>query len=49
MVTCANNFMVGLGTTLFSFSIFGLVLARERWGKILGPTTPIGGTLMIAG
>ncbi|KAJ9113524.1 hypothetical protein QFC20_001875 [Naganishia adeliensis] len=37
------------GTTLFSFSIFGLVLARERWGKILGPTTPIGGTLMIAG
>lgn len=48
-MTGADNSMICLGTTLFSFSIFGLVLARERWGKILGPTTPIGGTLMIAG
>lgn len=34
---------------MFSFSIFGLVLARERFGKVLGPVTPLGGTLMIAG
>lgn len=35
------------GTTMFSFSIFGLVLARERVGPVFGPMTPIGGMLMI--
>ncbi|ORY78872.1 hypothetical protein BCR35DRAFT_304888 [Leucosporidium creatinivorum] len=40
------------GTTLFSGSIFALLLFRERMGgfaKVVGPTTPIGGLLMISG
>ncbi|BGO90916.1 hypothetical protein NBRC10512_002332 [Rhodotorula toruloides] len=40
------------GTTLFSGSIFALLLYRERmgaWTKIVGPTTPLGGLLMIGG
>ncbi|KWU47408.1 DUF423-domain-containing protein [Rhodotorula sp. JG-1b] len=40
------------GTTLFSGSIFALLLYRERMGaltKIVGPSTPVGGVLMIAG
>lgn len=42
---------VALGTTLFSFSIYGLILAKV-WGmpvSFLGPITPIGGALMIGG
>ncbi|KAJ9100513.1 hypothetical protein QFC21_003553 [Naganishia friedmannii] len=39
--------LIMLGTTMFSFSIFGLVLARERVGPVFGPMTPIGGMLMI--
>ncbi|KAJ7487707.1 DUF423-domain-containing protein [Mycena galericulata] len=36
------------GTLLFSGSIFALVLNRDRF-KFLGPVTPMGGLLMIAG
>jgi uncharacterized membrane protein YgdD (TMEM256/DUF423 family) len=42
---------VSLGTAMFSFSIFGLILVKV-WGgsaAILGPVTPIGGALMIGG
>ena len=37
------------GALTFSGTVFGLVLARERVGKIFGPMTPIGGMVMIAG
>ena len=40
-----------LGTFLFSFSIYGLVLSASRgkkW-KILGPVTPLGGLLLALG
>jgi uncharacterized membrane protein YgdD (TMEM256/DUF423 family) len=35
-----------LGTLLFSGSIYALVLGGPRW---LGPVTPLGGALLIAG
>ena len=40
-----------LGTFLFSFSIYGLVLSatKQRALKILGPITPIGGLFLLAG
>ena len=40
-----------IGTFLFSFSIYGLILgaANGRKLKFLGPITPIGGLLLIAG
>ncbi|GAA6007442.1 hypothetical protein JCM10207_006343 [Rhodosporidiobolus poonsookiae] len=44
--------LVIAGTTLFSGSIFALLLYREKMGglsKIVGPTTPLGGLLMIGG
>lgn len=41
--------LIGGGAIIFSGSIFGLVLAREKTGKILGPITPIGGMGMIIG
>ncbi|EIW67473.1 hypothetical protein TREMEDRAFT_45099 [Tremella mesenterica DSM 1558] len=41
--------MILFGSLTFSGTIFGLVLNREKLGKILGPLTPIGGSLMIAG
>uniref|UniRef100_A0A0H5FU61 EamA domain-containing protein n=1 Tax=Leucosporidium scottii TaxID=5278 RepID=A0A0H5FU61_9BASI len=40
------------GTTLFSGSIFALLLFKDRMGgfaRVVGPTTPIGGLLMISG
>ncbi|MEZ2413916.1 DUF423 domain-containing protein [Muriicola sp. E247] len=39
------------GTLLFSFSIYGLCLsgAKGRKWKFLGPVTPIGGLLLLAG
>jgi uncharacterized membrane protein YgdD (TMEM256/DUF423 family) len=40
---------IGLGTVMFSGSIFPLVLAREKVGKWAGPVTPIGGSIMILG
>ncbi|KAJ7783898.1 DUF423-domain-containing protein [Mycena maculata] len=39
---------IAAGTFLFSGSIFALVLNRDRF-KFLGPVTPMGGLLMIAG
>ncbi|KAJ2128828.1 hypothetical protein IW136_006001 [Coemansia sp. RSA 678] len=36
------------GVTMFSGSIYCLVLNKERF-KVLGPVTPLGGLLMIAG
>ncbi|KAJ7619132.1 hypothetical protein DFH06DRAFT_1342002 [Mycena polygramma] len=39
---------IAAGTLLFSGSIFALVLNRDRF-KFLGPVTPMGGMLMIAG
>ncbi|RXK36168.1 hypothetical protein M231_06573 [Tremella mesenterica] len=41
--------MILFGSLTFSGTIFGLVLNREKLGKILGPLTPIGGSVMIAG
>lgn len=40
-----------LGTFLFSFSIYGLCItsAKENKIKILGPVTPLGGLLLVAG
>jgi uncharacterized membrane protein YgdD (TMEM256/DUF423 family) len=38
--------LFALGMLLFSGSIYGLVLTPWRW---LGPVTPIGGLLLIAG
>ncbi|GGD48292.1 DUF423 domain-containing protein [Muriicola marianensis] len=45
----AYSFM--LGTLLFSFSIYGLCLseARGRKWRFLGPVTPLGGLLLLAG
>ncbi|KAJ7235911.1 hypothetical protein B0H12DRAFT_1191210 [Mycena haematopus] len=39
---------VAAGTFIFSGSIWALVLDRERF-KFMGPVTPMGGILMIAG
>ncbi|KAH6917285.1 hypothetical protein BKA70DRAFT_1418048 [Coprinopsis sp. MPI-PUGE-AT-0042] len=39
---------IATGTLLFSGSIFALVLARDRF-RFLGPVTPLGGSIMIAG
>lgn len=40
-----------IGTLLFSFSIYGLVLSSARGKKFsfLGPVTPIGGLLLVVG
>tara|TARA_B110000091_G_scaffold81306_1_gene89552 strand:- start:6520 stop:6903 length:384 start_codon:yes stop_codon:yes gene_type:complete len=40
-----------IGTVLFSFSIYGLVLSNARNKKIrfLGPMTPLGGLLLVLG
>jgi uncharacterized membrane protein YgdD (TMEM256/DUF423 family) len=40
-----------IGTILFSFSIYGLVLssAKNRKLKFLGPITPLGGLFLVAG
>jgi uncharacterized membrane protein YgdD (TMEM256/DUF423 family) len=37
------------GTTMFSGSIFGLLLYRQQLGRFIGPITPLGGLLMIGG
>ncbi|KAK7694887.1 hypothetical protein QCA50_002075 [Cerrena zonata] len=39
---------IGLGGAIFSASIMTLVLARDRF-RWMGPITPIGGSIMIAG
>ena len=40
-----------IGTFLFSFSIYGLVLssAKNKKVKILGPITPLGGLFLVVG
>jgi len=40
-----------LGTILFSFSIYGLVISHAKGKKLkfLGPITPLGGLLLVAG
>ncbi|MEM9076749.1 MAG: DUF423 domain-containing protein [Bacteroidota bacterium] len=40
-----------LGTFLFSFSIYGLVLSASKGKKLrfLGPITPLGGLLLVLG
>ena len=38
--------LLALGTLLFSGSLYGMALFSARW---LGPVTPVGGALMIAG
>lgn len=40
-----------LGTLLFSFSIYGLILSSSAGKKIkfLGPVTPLGGLLLVVG
>jgi uncharacterized membrane protein YgdD (TMEM256/DUF423 family) len=44
--------LFGLGTVFFSFSIYllstGEILGIESWSSILGPITPLGGSLLIA-
>jgi uncharacterized membrane protein YgdD (TMEM256/DUF423 family) len=37
------------GMTMFSGSLYLLVLDPQRWGKYLGPVTPIGGLALIGG
>lgn len=40
-----------IGTFLFSFSIYGLTLSASKGRRLkwLGPITPIGGSLLVAG
>lgn len=42
----APALLIGLGTAIFSGSLYALALTGARW---LGMVTPIGGALMIAG
>lgn len=44
----ATGMILG-GGLVFSSTIFALVLAREKVGKVLGPVTPLGGLVMMAG
>ena len=49
-----NNYIIYafiIGVTLFSFSIYGLVIssANNKKIKILGPITPLGGLFLIIG
>lgn len=37
------------GTLMFSGTIYLLTLQRERFGRVLGPVTPLGGIAMMAG
>lgn len=41
-----SGYLIFLGTLIFSFSLYTLVLLKLSW---LGAITPIGGTLMIIG
>ena len=52
--TSLDNFIIYafiIGTLLFSFSIYGLVLssANNKKLKFLGPITPFGGLFLVAG
>jgi len=50
-ITLATYWCFTLGIILFSFSIYGLVLSDTKGKKMrfLGPITPIGGLLLVAG
>lgn len=50
-ITVATYWCFTLGIILFSFSIYGLVLSDTKGKKMrfLGPITPIGGLLLVAG
>jgi len=50
-VTTITYWCFTLGIILFSFSIYGLVLSNGRGKKLrfLGPITPFGGLLLVAG
>ncbi|KAL7412362.1 DUF423-domain-containing protein [Mrakia frigida] len=41
--------LIASGVTIFSGSIWGLVLDREKRFRFLGPITPLGGLILIAG
>lgn len=41
--------LITCGTVMFSGSIYGLVLGSPGLRKVLGPVTPLGGLLLIAG
>lgn len=45
------HYCICVGTILFSFSIYGLVLSASKGKtiKALGPITPIGGLLLVIG
>ncbi|WP_452232477.1 DUF423 domain-containing protein [Lacinutrix sp. MEBiC02595] len=49
--TAAVYWCFTIGIILFSFSIYGLVLSDAKGKKLrfLGPITPIGGLLLVAG
>ena len=52
MAAPQNTLAMGLltaGMTMFSGSLYLLVLDPQRWGKVLGPVTPIGGLALIGG
>ncbi|KAF1923984.1 DUF423-domain-containing protein [Didymella exigua CBS 183.55] len=47
-----NTLAMGLltaGMTMFSGSLYLLVLDPQRFGKVLGPVTPLGGLALIGG
>ncbi len=50
-ITVSAYWCFTLGIILFSFSIYGLVLSDAKGKKMrfLGPITPIGGLLLVAG
>jgi uncharacterized membrane protein YgdD (TMEM256/DUF423 family) len=52
--TTVHSYIIGafiVGTILFSFSIYGLVLssANDKKLKFLGPITPLGGLFLVIG
>jgi uncharacterized membrane protein YgdD (TMEM256/DUF423 family) len=50
-IETAIVFCIVIGTFLFSFSIYGLVIssAKNKKLRFLGPITPIGGLLLVVG
>ncbi|SDS12040.1 DUF423 domain-containing protein [Winogradskyella sediminis] len=50
-ITSATYWCFTIGIVLFSFSIYGLILSDAKGKKLrfLGPVTPIGGLLFVAG
>jgi len=50
-ISSATYWCFTIGTVLFSFSIYGLVLsdAKGKKFRFLGPITPVGGLLLVIG